>query len=263
MSDTSKAILCVDDEANILSSLKRLLRKEDYTLYTANSAREGLELLKEHEVQVVLSDQRMPEKTGVEFLKNVKELYPSTIRVVLSGYADLGAIVEAINQGEIFRFLTKPWNDENLKADIRQCFEHYEIVQQNHHMINVIKEQNKQLQEINEHLEQQVTERTKSLLMSQDILEKLPQPVLGISSEYQVIIVNDAASEKFPELQMFFPGTTIDELLPEVVCAKIRLVAESTTGCTEQVQWDGKPTNIKLQPLISAGEMRGVIVVTE
>lgn len=122
-----KFVLCVDDEVNILNSLKRLLRKEDYTVLTATSGSEGLSLLEKQPVQVVISDQRMPEMTGTEFLKKVKERYPNTIRVILSGYAEAPALLGAINEGEVFRFLTKPWNDEELKAEIQQCLAQYDL----------------------------------------------------------------------------------------------------------------------------------------
>ena len=122
-----KFVLCVDDEVNILNSLKRLLRKEDYTVLTATSGPEGLSLLEKQPVQVVISDQRMPEMTGTEFLKKVKERYPNTIRVILSGYAEAPALLGAINEGEVFRFLTKPWNDEELKPEIQQCFAQYDL----------------------------------------------------------------------------------------------------------------------------------------
>ncbi|MBX2861627.1 MAG: response regulator [Vampirovibrio sp.] len=119
-------ILCVDDEPNILSALKRVLRKEGYTVLTATSGREGLALLEEHAVQLVISDQRMPEMTGAEFLKEVKDRWPQTTRVILSGYAEAEAILDAVNNGAIFKFLVKPWQDQDLKQEIRTCLAHNE-----------------------------------------------------------------------------------------------------------------------------------------
>ena len=125
---TKPTILCVDDEANILSALNRLLRREGYTVLTANSGKEGLKLLDENDtVHVVVSDQRMPEMTGSEFLKQVKERKPETVRVILSGYAEVSAILEAVNNGAIYQFLTKPWDDEALKEQIKDCIHHYHI----------------------------------------------------------------------------------------------------------------------------------------
>lgn len=117
-----RTLLLVDDELNVLSSLKRLLRRDGYRILAANSAREGLDLLATHSVQVIISDQRMPEMNGTEFLSRVKQLHPHTVRMVLSGYTDLNSITDAINEGAIYKFLTKPWDDEDMHEAVRQAF---------------------------------------------------------------------------------------------------------------------------------------------
>lgn len=261
MTNEDRALLCVDDEANILSSLKRLLRKEHYKLFTANNAQEGLELMKRENIQVVISDQRMPDITGVEFLKQVKKLYPSTVRVVLSGFGDLGTIVLAINQGEIYRFLTKPWCDETLKADIRQCFEHYDIVLENQQLIETIKDKNQRLQDMNKYLEHQIRERTQTLQMSQDVLDELPQPVLCISAEYQLIIANKAVIDKYPSLSFFLSGTPMDELLPATVCSKIKECIDDRLEYNGILSWNNVEVETKIKPLMTNGKYRGAIVV--
>lgn len=120
-----KVLLLVDDEANILRSLSRLLRRDGYTILTANGGREGLEILQQQPVQVIISDQRMPEMSGVEFLSRARELYPETIRIALSGYTDLNSVTEAVNKGAIYKFLTKPWEDDELRQHISDAFELY------------------------------------------------------------------------------------------------------------------------------------------
>lgn len=124
--DERQTLLLVDDEVNILSSLKRTLRSDGYHILTAGSAQEGLALLSTHPVQVIVSDQRMPEMTGAQFLSRVRDLYPKTVRLVLSGYADLDSVTEAINQGAIYKFLLKPWDEEVLRNDVREAFRHQE-----------------------------------------------------------------------------------------------------------------------------------------
>lgn len=124
--DERQTLLLVDDEVDILSALKRLLHRDGYQILTAASAREGFDLLSTHEVQVILSDQRMPEMNGTEFLSRVRDLYPDTIRIVLSGYTDLNSVTDSINRGSIYKFLTKPWDDEALRTDVREAFRHYE-----------------------------------------------------------------------------------------------------------------------------------------
>ena len=125
-------ILVVDDEPSILSALKRVLRREGYTVLTAPGGKEGLELLAAHEVGVVISDARMPEMPGAEFLGRVRELHPDTVRIMLSGYTDLDAITQAVNRGELFRFLAKPWDDRELVDTVRDAFRHYEIRRAHH-----------------------------------------------------------------------------------------------------------------------------------
>lgn len=119
-------LLILDDEANILRSIKRLLRRDGYRIHLAETAEDALRVLAMHEIQVVLSDQRMPEMNGTEFLSRVKDMYPETIRIVLSGYTDIDSVTDAINRGSIYKFLTKPWDDEQLREQIRQAFLHYD-----------------------------------------------------------------------------------------------------------------------------------------
>ncbi|MEO8802259.1 MAG: EAL domain-containing protein [Rudaea sp.] len=120
-----RTLLLVDDEENILSAVNRVLRRDGYRIFTANSAEEAFDILARNEVEVILSDQRMPGVSGTEFLSKVKDMYPRTVRIMLSGYTDLNAVTEAINRGSIYKFLIKPWDDEDLRAQIRAAFRVY------------------------------------------------------------------------------------------------------------------------------------------
>lgn len=122
-----RTLLLVDDEANILNALKRLLRHSGYRILTAGSAAEGFELLATNEVQVIISDQRMPVMNGTVFLGRVKELYPDTVRIVLSGYSDLASVTDAINQGAIYKFLTKPWAEDALLENVKDAFHFHDM----------------------------------------------------------------------------------------------------------------------------------------
>ena len=112
----------VDDEEIILSALIRMLRRDGYRILTATGADDALDVLGRNDVQVVISDQRMPGTSGTELLGKVREMYPDTVRMVLSGYTDLAAVTAAINQGAVYKYLTKPWNDEELRMQIRDAF---------------------------------------------------------------------------------------------------------------------------------------------
>ena len=126
VNERARHLLLVDDEENVLRSLTRLFRRDGYIVHSAHGAIEAFDVLARHPVQVIVSDQRMPNVSGTEFLSRVREMYPDTMRLVLSGYTDLSTVTEAINRGSIYKFLTKPWDDEQLRAHIREAFRNHE-----------------------------------------------------------------------------------------------------------------------------------------
>jgi two-component system NtrC family sensor kinase len=134
MSDTIK-LLCVDDERNVLRALERIFMDYDYEILTASSGEEGLShFAKNPDISVVISDYRMPGMNGVEFLSQVCEKYPDTVRIVLSGYADTASVVSAINEGQIYKFVSKPWSDEELRQTVAKAVENFALHQQNQRM---------------------------------------------------------------------------------------------------------------------------------
>ncbi|KQX01459.1 hypothetical protein ASC94_02210 [Massilia sp. Root418] len=126
--EAPRTLLLLDDEPNIIRALNRALRLDGYKILAATSAADALKLLAMNPVQVVLSDQRMPEMSGIEFLSRVKELYPDTVRIILSGYADLDSVIDAINRGAVYRYFTKPWDDEQLRECVQEAFRHQQLV---------------------------------------------------------------------------------------------------------------------------------------
>ncbi len=124
-------VLFVDDEEKILTSLKRGLMDEPYKALFANSGQEALEILKQNEVHVLVTDMRMPEMSGLDLLRTVKKEHPNIVRMVLSGYTQVATLLTAINQGEIFKFITKPWKlEEEFKPAIREAVEYYSFLSQ-------------------------------------------------------------------------------------------------------------------------------------
>jgi len=160
---TQHTVLFVDDETNILKALQRLLRHEPMRVLCASRAQEALELLEREPAQVVVSDQRMPEMSGVDLLQAIRERHRDVVRMMLTGYTEMNVAVEAINRGEIYRLITKPWNDDELKATLRQAFDHYDLKQEIKRLNQVTREQNFKLQDMNRNLEHKVRERTKQL----------------------------------------------------------------------------------------------------
>jgi len=165
-------ILAVDDEPFVLDVIKRLLNEDHYEVYTATSAIEGLSLMRVFPIQIVISDYRMPEMNGVEFLREVCRLWPDTIRIVLSGYADIQAVIAAINEGQVYKFMAKPWNNEDLRITIVNAIDRYRLLQENMQLMEDLKRKNEALRKFNDTLEEIVAERTYELKKSTETTEK-------------------------------------------------------------------------------------------
>ena len=168
-------ILLVDDEQSILKALKRLFRTKGYRILTADSGPKGIEMLKgaEKEVSLIISDQRMPEMTGAEFLEQAKKIFPDAIRFLLTGYSDMDAVIEAVNLGEIHRYLTKPWNDDDLLLLVQQALQQYELVAENRRLTALTQKQNSELNDLNRGLEKKVEERTLEITQKNEALNKI------------------------------------------------------------------------------------------
>ena len=133
-----RPILVVDDEPDMLNSLRGLLRY-DFKVHTAGSGAEGVALLQQQEIHVVMTDQRMPQMTGVDFLRQIKSEYPEAIRVIFTGYADLNAIIDAINLGNVYRYVSKPWEPEQLIATLREAGEQYDLILERRRLLEDLK----------------------------------------------------------------------------------------------------------------------------
>ena len=260
---TDYAVLLVDDEAQILSALKRLLRKEPYRLFTATSGEEGLEILAHNPIQMVISDQRMPQMSGTEFLQKAKELCPDTIRVMLSGYAEPEAILGSINQGEVFRFLAKPWNDDDLKTTVRQCLDHYAIVQENRRLTEQSARQVEQLERLNGLLTSSVEERTRSLHFAQEVLENLPLGVLGISRDEEIVLSNDTVRAAFADLRNLIPGTEMDGILPPDAVTGIRACLSGESCAEFEFAWGETRCRARSGRIGDPADPRGLVLVLE
>jgi len=163
-SDTQPAVvLCVDDEKNILSSLKRLFRPVGYKILLAESGPAGLKILESEKVDLVISDMRMPDMDGAEFLEQVARKWPKVQRVLLTGYADMKSTVAAVNRGMIYKYIAKPWVDDELLATAQQAIERKQIEDDRDRLVALTRKQNAQLHVLNNDLEAKVVERTADL----------------------------------------------------------------------------------------------------
>lgn len=160
------SILIVDDEESILNAFKRILADEDYEIHTAHNGLEGLNKLRaaQKPFSLIISDQRMPVMNGVQFFTQAKDIFPDAVRILLTGYADTEAIIDAINKGGVHLYFTKPWREEELLFHIRQSLSKTELLVENKRLAELIKKQNDELLDLNKTLEEKVKEKTSDLL---------------------------------------------------------------------------------------------------
>ena len=161
---TKSVVLLVDDEESILNSLRRLLRGQPYDVVLATSGAQALEIMATRPIDLVMSDARMPGMDGATLLAEVHRLYPATSRILLTGYADLTTIIKAINDGQIHRYISKPWNDEELQLVLQQTLEHQRLER-------LARDQTEQLKLLNATLEKRVAARTAELQQTADMLD--------------------------------------------------------------------------------------------
>ncbi|MBC7425954.1 MAG: response regulator [Bacteroidia bacterium] len=145
MSEERIKILYVDDEIHNLNAFKALFRRE-YDIFTAESAEDGMKLLKEQQPHIILTDQRMPVCTGIEFLEQVIPLYPDPIRVLVTGYSDINAVIDSINKGQIFKYIPKPWKEEDLRMHINNAYEVFRLRKENKELTAKLLVANEQLE---------------------------------------------------------------------------------------------------------------------
>jgi len=268
MNDDNHTVLCVDDEQNILHALKRLLRKDGYRLLTASSGDEGLKILEQNDVHLVISDQRMPEMSGTEFLARVKESYPDALRIVLTGYTEVDTITESINKGHIYKFFLKPWNDQSLRLEIKQALDQYDLIQANKTLHGQVLQQNKELSKMNENLEVMVQERTKeleiqnqALELSHAIVEDVPAAILGASADGEIVLINKAAQSLPGFGQRIQLGNNLNDYFSTEVEEKMATALSTNTPQTlKDHPLSGKGYDINLAPLSGRFCGKGVVV---
>ena len=188
-SEERPRLLFVDDEKNILNALNRLFFNANYEILLANSAKEALDILNVLPVNVIVSDQRMPETTGVELLIQARDIQPNAIRIILTGYTDISAAQQAINQGAIYHFLTKPWNDEEFISVITRALDYYFLQAKNKQLYEENQRQNEELKALNENLNQRVKERTKAIFQKNQELADLNQKLSESFSKLVRLVV--------------------------------------------------------------------------
>jgi len=264
MSEKPYTILCVDDERNILEILKRLFRKETYRVLTALSGTEGLQILRENDVNIVISDQRMTEMQGTEFLKTVKEHYPDVLTAILTGNADVETIKEALNRGHITRFFLKPWNSDELKLGIRDLVYQYDrkhnMSEINRkvarHIRDVVKRDISKAAEMAKERKEKSTPRNKALAFSYAFLEEMPMPIVGVDDDKRVVLINQKAKALSRTGKMLEIGRKLSDCLSKDI--EEGVAAAIANNCLKKIEkYDagGGVYDIEVAPL--GGELCG------
>jgi CheY-like chemotaxis protein len=258
---TQPTLLLVDDEPSILSSLRRLLRGDGYRILTANSGSEGLQILAENAVDVIVSDQRMPEMTGVEFLRTVRQLYPDTVRIVLSGFTELQTVTDAVNAGAIYKFLTKPWDDEQLRSHIQEAVAYSAMANENRLLALQVRTANQKLAAVNRQLEtvlarqQSEIERGEiSLDIVHEALDNVPVPVLASDDLGTIVLANRAAQGMFAGYGLLLGGD-VRQLFPDLPDRM-----DEGVGFSFDYEHDGKRFAASVQPMGSGSQSRGWLI---
>lgn len=228
-------ILCVDDEQSVLNALKRVFLDQQYQLFTAISGEEGLLLLEKGlDAQIVISDYRMPGMHGVDFLQQVCLKWPDTVRMVLSGYADISAVVAAVNEGQIYRFISKPWNDEELIITFANAVEKYYLQLKYKQLTKELTLKNEQLERANSTLGRFIAENTshhefrnRVFRTSHLVLASLPIGVIGLNANHEIEVCNKIGARLLGVNEIGVIGEESRRVFPEQLSAFAEEVLKS------------------------------------
>lgn len=261
-------ILCVDDETNVLRSLQRLFMDEDYEILTATNGADGLAILQDNpDIQLIISDYRMPGMDGIEFLKQVHERQPQTIRIVLSGYADTAAVVGAINEGQIYKFIPKPWNDEELLITIRGAIDVFSLRQKNIQLTEKLQDTNDELMHLNNNLEDEVKKRTAELIFqnnamrfAHNVMNSLPMAVLGLDNDGLIVLGNKLSESLFTDVSRSLVGMTSAGLFPPELNALLAQLQKDKLA-EGQLSISDKLYNVKGTRILAEHDQEGLILL--
>lgn len=232
-------LLFVDDEPNILYSLQRLFRKSPHRILMAQSGPEALALIEGGETpSVIVSDQRMPEMNGAEFLSKSRDLLPDASRIILTGYSELEAAMDAINKGGVFRYVSKPWNDLDLKNTLDEAITRYELILENKDLTKELKNKNTLLEEWNHRLEEKVAERTEALRLAHEQLQQKVRELQGRDRIlHHILEVHTLEDTLKTVVEVICEAVRVDEIVVYLGRSVGALVAQLGMGVNGKAGW--------------------------
>ncbi len=227
-SNRTANLLFVDDEPNVLKSLNRLFRSADYNIHLAENGLAGIEILKNQAIDLIISDMRMPQMDGAEFLTQAAENWPDAVRILLTGYSDISSTIAAVNNGKIYSYCTKPWEETELKSLVKNALEQKWLREERQQLFEIVNRQNRELSELNASLEVKVEKRT----------EQLKKSLLKIE------LANEALNKQYVESVKIF--AKIIEMRPGIKSGHSKYIAE-------------KAKEVALRLKLEAGEIKDIV----
>ncbi len=249
-------ILLVDDDERILRSLHRLLKNSGYDIRTATRASDAIAMLGKERFALVLTDQLMPEMSGTELLQIIEQEWPDTIRIILTGYSEIDTIIDAINKGHIFRYASKPWDDDRLKLDIKIAVDQYRLKMENSLMAERIRNQNEKLVQLNNQLAQHFWDVSTGMTRIHDLLEILDVAVVVIDTDGMIIEANNKVGEYFDLDNAGYIGAMANNILPEI------LLTDTNNHNTQQgtLEYNGRHLQWRKRKLIEQHKLTSQLI---
>jgi CheY-like chemotaxis protein len=252
-----RTLLLVDEEPGVLNALTRLLRQDGYSIFCAGDGEAGLQILREQAVDVILSGQRMVGMTGEDFLRQAKMLQPDNVRMLLTGYLEINTVARTVNEGSVYKFLTKPWNDEQLRATVADAFIYKEFSDENRRLTQELAETNQRLQLLLEEKQQRIQIEENALKVLHEVTQLLPLPLLGVDDNGMVASTNEAAQHLFVAHTLML-GCQLSTLLPSDVLQGLQ---NGKGDAPTFIAADGKAYTLLCRPLGLHSQASGKLII--
>ncbi|MGI5836228.1 MAG: response regulator [Chloroflexota bacterium] len=271
-------VLLVDDEQNVLNSLRRTLRKEPYEIITAASGEEALALLEKspNQVSVVVSDFKMPEMDGITLLRQIRDRNDGIIRIMLSGYADAAMVQDAINEGQVFKFISKPWNEDELKALLRSAVQEAESLKESMSILGQLDTMRREMESADLFYTEPEADATTQIVeppavatddlqaasIWREIVEATPVAIIGVDAQGSVVFVNPYVEQLLGVSRWSILGVPVEEALPSELAVSILDAMKFDEPSSRVLQLFEKPAKVEYVPLsrIDGRDPRGTLV---
>ncbi|GHT91014.1 hypothetical protein AGMMS49545_05980 [Betaproteobacteria bacterium] len=265
----ANTLLLVDEETGVLNALCHLLGQGGYNILSADSGKAGLRILREQTVDVILSEQHMSGMSGDEFLHQAKILQPDSVRMLLTGDQEIQSVARTVNKGSVYKFLTKPWNDEQLRATVAEAFVYKGLCDHNRHLAQTLAETNQKLFENNQHLQQLLEEKQYRIQLGEKVVKVLhevtqlvPLPLLGVDDNGMVASANEAAQKLFGAHALLLGGQISTLLSPKLLQHIMQNEGdEKDVDIPPFIAADGKLYNLRCRTLGLRSQASGKLII--